>query len=203
MKGICHIWWRGRHFSPSLTVHAWRQTQGRGPSEIWNSVHTGAGSWFTLKATRGLNLGWLIMVQYYGALSRGTTFWFPHFVFLFSGCFVSTCTRFLNWTAYHSPERSLINGLLTSPVTVVYAVFNMVACWRLRILWIGTLVLWQRQTGKKRKKENQLQKKPFLLYKFLAILLIVSRTCFSINTSVKKKEKDKPQNSNKRKEITG
>ena len=38
MKGICHIWSRGRHFSPSLPDRG--PTQVRGPTGIWNLAHS-------------------------------------------------------------------------------------------------------------------------------------------------------------------
>ena len=64
MKGICHIWSRGRHFSPSLP--------DRGSTGIWSSAHS-------ISDPRAEISGSIVMVRRSGAMSRGTTYWFMFF----------------------------------------------------------------------------------------------------------------------------
>ena len=63
-KGICLLWSRGRHFSPSLP--------DRGPTGIWNSAHS-------ISDPRAEISGILVMVRRSSATSRGTTYWFQYF----------------------------------------------------------------------------------------------------------------------------
>ena len=60
MKGICLLWSRGRHFSPSLSN--W------GPTGIWNLAHS-------INDARAEISGILVMVRRSSATSRGTTYW--------------------------------------------------------------------------------------------------------------------------------
>ena len=64
MKGICLIWSRGRHFSPSLP--------DRGPTGIWNLAHS-------ISDPRAEISGILVMVRRSSSTSRGTTYWFQYF----------------------------------------------------------------------------------------------------------------------------
>ena len=68
MKGICLIWSRDRHFSPSLPV--------RGPTGIWNSAHS-------ISDPRAEISGILVTVRRSSATSRGTTYWFLIFFAFF------------------------------------------------------------------------------------------------------------------------
>ena len=71
MKGICLIWSRGRHFSPSL------------PDRGLVS-ETAAHS---ISDPRAEISGLLVMVSRSSATSRGTTYWFQYFGFLVSQMF--------------------------------------------------------------------------------------------------------------------
>ena len=66
MKGICLIWSRGRHFSPSIP--------DRGPTGIWNLAHC-------ISDPRAEISGILVMVRSFSATSRGTTYWFQYFCY--------------------------------------------------------------------------------------------------------------------------
>ena len=72
MKGICLIWSRGRHFSPSLPDRG--PTQGRGPTGISHLAHS-------ISNPRVEISGILVMVRRFSATSRGTTYWFQFFIF--------------------------------------------------------------------------------------------------------------------------
>ena len=73
MKGICLIWSRGRHFSPSLP--------DRGPTGIWNLAHS-------ISDPRAEISGILVMVRRSSPTSRGTTYWFQYFCFPTSRVFL-------------------------------------------------------------------------------------------------------------------
>ena len=70
MKGICLIWSRGRHFSPSLPDRG--PTQGRGPTSIRHLAHSISDPWAEIS-------GILVMVRRSSPASRGTGSSFLHF----------------------------------------------------------------------------------------------------------------------------
>ena len=72
MKGICLIWSRGWHISPSLP--------DRGPTGIRNLAHS-------VSDPRAEISGILVMVRRSSSTSRDTTYWFLYFYFLYSGYF--------------------------------------------------------------------------------------------------------------------
>ena len=81
MKGICLIWSRGRHFSPSLP--------DRGPTQgIRHLAHS-------ISDPRAEISGILVMVRRSSASSRGTTYWFQIFTFsCVPGNLVCSCGSF-------------------------------------------------------------------------------------------------------------
>ena len=85
MKGICLIWSRGRHFSPSLP--------DRGPTGIWNLAHS-------ISDPRAEISGILVMVRRSSPTSRGTTYWFQYFCFPMSRVFRLRMCKFSERKCY-------------------------------------------------------------------------------------------------------
>ena len=86
MKGICLIWSRDRHFSPSLPDRG--PTQGRGPTGIRHLAHS-------ISNPRAEISGLLVMVRRFSASSRGTTYLFQFFPFsCVPGNLVCSCASF-------------------------------------------------------------------------------------------------------------
>ena len=115
MKGICQIWSRGRHFSPSLPAR--RPTQGRGPTGIWHSAHSISDAWAEIS-------GILVTGRFSSAMSRGITYWFRIF----------SCTHA---QFFHCQEkwRNKGNEGNNELDPRVYATFNRAAGWRPTIPW--------------------------------------------------------------------
>ena len=67
MKGICLIWYRGRHLSPSLPDR--EPPQGRELTGIRNFAHS-------ISDLRAEISGILVMVRRSSPTSRGTVYWF-------------------------------------------------------------------------------------------------------------------------------
>ena len=99
MKGICLIWSRGRHFSPSLPDRG--PTQGRGPTGIWHLAHS-------ISDPRAEISGILVMVRRSSSSSRGTTYWFQIFCFSTSRVFRLRMCKFSERKCYPIPESSIL-----------------------------------------------------------------------------------------------
>ena len=101
MKGICLIWSRGRHFSPSLPDRG--PTQGRGPTGIWNFAHS-------ISDPRAEISGILVIVRRSSATSRGTTYWF--LCFLVSCAFRLRMRNFSKLLFLYHQEKNRGNNML-------------------------------------------------------------------------------------------
>jgi len=105
MKGICFLWSRDRHFSPSLPDRG--PTQGRGPTGIWLLAHS-------ISDPRAEISGILVMVRRSSTTSRSTTYWFPIFLgcwFLWSTYFACACARFQNCSTYCRQEKNTLREI--------------------------------------------------------------------------------------------
>ena len=95
MKGICLIWSRGQHFSPSLP--------DRGPTGIWNLAHS-------ISDARAEISGILVMVRHSSATSRLLLTGSSIFAFLCSRYLICACANLLNLIAYHNQETWCTEG---------------------------------------------------------------------------------------------
>ena len=109
MKGICLIWSRGRHSSPSLP--------DRGPTGTWHLASS-------ISHPRAEISGILVMVRRSSATSRGTAYWFQYFCFPLFGHVVFRTQVFLIVREKMS-QRNLLDPKV-----------NMALGWRSKILWV-------------------------------------------------------------------
>ena len=114
-KGLVScIWFRGRHFSPSLPDRG--PTQGWEPTGIWNLAHS-------ISDPRTEISGILVMVRRSSAPSRGTTYWFQFFcMFSFVPPFSSTHAQFFSSANCYQKNKTKQKNRLSkrqSPTTVL------------------------------------------------------------------------------------